>query len=197
MQSDHEKPYVPYPSPFWRTVLRLPLHLYALGLGNLVGLMPFLVLTTKGQRSGLPRHAVLEYRRHGSKFYVLSVWGSRPSWYQNLLANPIVTLQFGGRQIAARATPVTDVQEIARAVYRFRKNSPFYAELLARISSAEEINLGTLVDISGEFTVVRFDPLQSEPALRGIEASRWWVTSIAIMGIALASIGWLWKRRHH
>ncbi|MCB0020965.1 MAG: hypothetical protein KDE09_24385, partial [Anaerolineales bacterium] len=115
----------------------------------------------------------------------------------NLLANPIVTLQFGGRQIAARATPVTDVQEIARAVYRFRKNSPFYAELLARISSAEEINLGTLVDISGEFTVVRFDPLQSEPALKGIEASRWWVTSIAIMGIALASIGWLWKRRHH
>ena len=104
--------------------------------------------------------------------------------------------QKGGKQIAARATPVTDVQEIARAVYRFRKNSPFYAQLLARISSAEKINLGTLIDVSGEFTVVRFDPIKAEPELTGVEASRWWVTSIAIMTIALASIGWLWKRRH-
>jgi deazaflavin-dependent oxidoreductase (nitroreductase family) len=195
MSEEPQKPYVPYPTGCWLVLLRLPLQLYALGLGNLVGLMPFMVLTTRGTRSGLARHAVLEYRRHGSKYYVLSMWGARPSWYQNLLSHPVVTLQLGGKEIAARAVPVTDAQEAARAVYRFRKNSLVYAELLARISSAEDINLGTLVDVSGEFTVVRFDPINTAPEISGIRPTRWWITAIvtAILGVGLVS----WRQRHN
>lgn len=190
MSEEPQKPYVPYPTGALRLLLRSPLQLYRLGLGNVVGLMPFMVLTTRGQRSGLPRHAVLEYRRHGSKYYALSVWGARPSWYQNLLSHPVVTLQIGNEEIAARAVPVTDAHEAARAVYRFRKNSPLYAELLARISSADHINLGTLMDVSGEFTVVRFDPLHTPPELEGIRATRWWVTALTAVIIGAGMVGW-------
>jgi len=184
---------LPYPSGVLRLMLRLPLWLYRLGLGPLVGLIPFMVITTRGRRSGLPRHAILEYRQHGRKIYVVSGWGTHPNWYQNLLANPIVTLQTGGEELRARAVPIRDAQEALRALYMFRRRSPLYARLFARMSSAERIDLDTLVDVSAEFTVVRFDVLPEEPAddLPGVPPSHAWITALVSLGLAVMAL-WRW-----
>src|SRR5688500_9087772 len=93
--------FIPYPQGLWRIVARTPLYLYQAGLGWMLRPFNLLILTTQGRKTGLARHTALEYRRHGSKLYLISAWGERPHWYQNLLINPAVTVQFNGRDCKA------------------------------------------------------------------------------------------------
>lgn len=186
--------FIPYPrDAITRTVARLPLQLYNMGFGWVLGWTPFLVLTTRGRVSGLARHVVLEYRKHGSKYYVFSVWGTRPNWYKNLLAHPEVTLQFGQRTLAARAIPVTDSGEALRALYMFRRNSPIYEVILSSISTTDTIDLRTLTEVADQFTVIRFEVIpDTPPSLPGLEAKRSWVGRILLLTVF---IGMIWQIR--
>jgi deazaflavin-dependent oxidoreductase (nitroreductase family) len=84
---------LPYPShPVLRALFKSPILLYRLGLGWLVGRL-FMILTTTGRKSGLPRPTAIEYHRlHGRK-YVMNAYGTKSDWYRNLLADPLVTIQ--------------------------------------------------------------------------------------------------------
>lgn len=65
-----------------------------------------LVLTTTGVRSGEPRVSPLAYSTDGGCFVVTASRGGsprHPSWYHNLAANPIVTVEVDGEVIQARA----------------------------------------------------------------------------------------------
>ena len=177
----NESGLIPYPAGLLRPIARLPLWLHRLGLGWLMGWVPFIVLTTRGRATNLPRHVVLEWRRHGSKYYVVSAFGTRPQWYQNLLAHPRVTIQEGARTFQARAVPVTDDDEAARAVYMFRKNSLLYELVLTSISSAGTIDFNTLSEYGHEFTVVRLEPLQGQPELPGLNGLPGWVVPLAMV----------------
>ena len=66
-----------------------------------------LVLTTKGAKSGQERSNPLAYTKDGDKLVVVASKGgapTNPSWYHNLRANPVVTVEFGGDKFQARAT---------------------------------------------------------------------------------------------
>ncbi|HEU5024997.1 MAG TPA: nitroreductase family deazaflavin-dependent oxidoreductase [Spirillospora sp.] len=69
-----------------------------------------LLLTTRGRKSGELRRTALVYERDGDR-YVLAASNRgadhHPAWYLNLLADPNVTVQAGGRTFAARARPAT------------------------------------------------------------------------------------------
>lgn len=83
---------IPYPShPALRRLFQLPIWLRRLGLGALTGRL-FLILTTRGRKSGLPRHTALEYHTFKGRIYVMAAW-PKSDWYQNLLADPHVTIQ--------------------------------------------------------------------------------------------------------
>jgi deazaflavin-dependent oxidoreductase (nitroreductase family) len=72
-----------------------------------LGLLPSLLLTTTGRRSGQLRTTPLLYVRDGESFVVIgSNWGqaSHPAWSGNLLAHPHATVTVGGRVIPVRAT---------------------------------------------------------------------------------------------
>ena len=116
--------FIPYPTGLLRLALRMPLTLFRLGLGDLLNALRLLVLTTRGRKSGQARHVAVEYRRHGSKIYMISGWGERPDWYQNLLADPLVTIQLGRHTLSALADKVTDPAEALRAVNLFRRDAP-------------------------------------------------------------------------
>ena len=120
--------------------------------------LPMLVLTTKGRSSGAARHVVVEYRRHGSKFYVVSGWGKGTDWYKNILQNPRVTIQLGTNVLDARALPVDNPAETLRALYMFSRNSWIYESIFARMTSAQAADLSTLAEVVDEFTVVRLEP---------------------------------------
>jgi deazaflavin-dependent oxidoreductase (nitroreductase family) len=87
---------------------RAPIWLYHLGLGWLIG-DHFLLLTHTGRSSGIPRLAVLEIVDRDEKnriYYVVSGFGKKADWYQNILKNPEVTIQVGRKKIAAIAEQV-------------------------------------------------------------------------------------------
>ncbi|HEX2774683.1 MAG TPA: nitroreductase/quinone reductase family protein [Micromonosporaceae bacterium] len=80
--------------------------------GRLValGLVPSLIITTIGRRSGRPRSNPLLYVRDGDAYAVVgSNWGraAHPAWALNLLADPRATVAVRGQVIAVRARVVT------------------------------------------------------------------------------------------
>ena len=157
------------PQGIARSVYRLPISLYRLGWGGILGWLPLLVMTTKGRQSGQTRHVVVEYRRHGSKYYVFSGWGERADWYRNLLRHPRVTIQHGAHVFAADAAPVQDDAEALRALYLFTRNSKLYELVFAGMSSAKAADLNTLADVAQEFTLARLDPNDEPPELPPVE----------------------------
>jgi len=175
---------IPYPTGAARTLVRLPLVLHRLGLGSLVSLLPFLIITTRGRRSGQPRHSVLEYRRHGTKHYVVSAWGQRTQWFQNLIAQPLVTVQKGRERFGARASVVEDTGEALRVLYLFRKKAPIiYDALLARLSNKGNVNARTLPDISSQFVIVRLEPVADQPTPAALPDDLSWALRLTLMSL--------------
>ncbi|GAA2369359.1 nitroreductase family deazaflavin-dependent oxidoreductase [Catellatospora methionotrophica] len=70
-----------------------------------LGLLPTLILTTTGRKSGQPRTQPLLYVRDGDNFVVTgSNWGQQghPAWSVNLIATADATVTLGGREIPVR-----------------------------------------------------------------------------------------------
>jgi len=70
------------------------------------GLLPCLVLTTKGRRTGRRRPLPLIYGATASSYVVVASKGgapTHPGWYLNLVADPSVEVQVGTERFAARA----------------------------------------------------------------------------------------------
>ena len=62
------------------------------------GLVPTLLLTTTGRKSGEPRPTPLLYQPCGSGFLIVASRGGsdhHPAWYLNLLENPACQIQVG------------------------------------------------------------------------------------------------------
>lgn len=88
-----------------RLALRLPIGLYRLGLGGLLGTR-FLLLTHTGRKSGLRRRTVLEvvrYDKATTTFIVAAGFGPGSDWYRNIRIDPRVTVDCGGRRREMRA----------------------------------------------------------------------------------------------
>ncbi len=70
------------------------------------GLLPTLLLTTKGRKTGEPRPSPLIYGTDGDAYVVIASKGGMPShplWYRNLEASPECELQVGAKKLRARA----------------------------------------------------------------------------------------------
>ena len=70
------------------------------------GLLPTLLLTTTGRKSGEPRALPLIYGEAGGSYVIIASKGGMPShpiWYLNLQANPECELMVGPKPVSARA----------------------------------------------------------------------------------------------
>jgi deazaflavin-dependent oxidoreductase (nitroreductase family) len=68
---------------------------------------PLMLLTTKGAKTGENRLAVVTYTRDGDRYVICASKGgapTNPSWFHNLLAHPVATVEAGGEVFEARAT---------------------------------------------------------------------------------------------
>ncbi|GHJ38509.1 nitroreductase family deazaflavin-dependent oxidoreductase [Streptomyces sp. TS71-3] len=94
------------PTGWRRRLARLPVHLYRVGLGPLLG-KRFLLLHHTGRISGLDRTVVLEvvaFDQNGPASWTLaSGFGPKADWYQNLRREPQTTIQVGNRYVAVTA----------------------------------------------------------------------------------------------
>lgn len=176
--------WLPYPSGLGRLIARMPLLLYRLGLGDWMNVIHLMILTTRGRKTGTPRHTPVEYRRHGRKIYIVSVWGERPDWFQNALVSPVVTVQFGSKLYNARSSPVSDNAEALRALNLFRRIAPArYDAVMGRLVE-EPVNARSLVELADQFTILRLDITDDAPSLPGIVIRRSWLLPVGILAAA-------------
>lgn len=74
-----------------------------------LGLIPSMLLTTTGRKSGQPRVSPLSFARDGDAYVVIgSNFGQlhHPAWSANLLAHPEATITVKGERFPVRATLV-------------------------------------------------------------------------------------------
>lgn len=101
------------PGKVLRFGLRLPIWLYRFNLGWLLG-NRFLLLTHTGRKSDLTRQAVIEvvyHDKYTDTYYVVSGWGEKSDWYQNIRRSPEVTVQVAGRRFKATAKLISAPEE--------------------------------------------------------------------------------------
>jgi deazaflavin-dependent oxidoreductase (nitroreductase family) len=91
-------------------------YLWDASLGGGEGLVPTLVLTTIGRKSGEPLTLPLIFSRTDTGYAVIASKGGspeHPSWYLNLLANPEVHVQVKADKFKARARTAGAVERAA------------------------------------------------------------------------------------
>jgi deazaflavin-dependent oxidoreductase (nitroreductase family) len=97
-------------------------------------LIPSLLLTTTGRKTGQPRSQPLLFVRDGDAYVVIgSNWGQthQPAWSGNLLANPDATVTVGGKIVPVRATLATGAER-ERLFGLLRKVWPAYDTYVQR-----------------------------------------------------------------
>lgn len=76
-----------------------------------MGRQNVLLLFTTGRKSGKNYATTLSYYQDGTNYLVVaSNWGkeTHPDWYLNLLHQPYVEIQVGGKKIPMRAHPAVE-----------------------------------------------------------------------------------------
>lgn len=111
-----------------RWFFRLPIQLYRIHLGGLMG-DRFLLLNHLGRSSGILRQAVVEVVRHDDQtdcYVIGSGFGEKSQWYQNLMAHPDASVVAGRRELpihAARLSPEEGEAEMLDYARRHPKSA--------------------------------------------------------------------------
>lgn len=82
----------------------------------------YVLLTTRGRRSGLPHEVLLPCAHIGDAVVVISTYGRRSDWIRNLGRDPVVEFTHNGQVVRGRADLVEDVQHKQDLVTR----EPFF-----------------------------------------------------------------------
>jgi len=69
----------------------------------------WVLLTTTGRKTGLPREVLLPCGRFGDGLYVISTYAWRSDWMRNLRREPAVRVTCAGWVVPARAEVIDDV----------------------------------------------------------------------------------------
>ena len=88
-------------------------HMWDSSLGGGEGLLPTLLLTSKGRKSGEPRPLPLIYKKVGDNYVIIASKGgapTHPAWYLNLEAEPNCHVQAGREHTDATARTATGAE---------------------------------------------------------------------------------------
>jgi deazaflavin-dependent oxidoreductase (nitroreductase family) len=110
--------------------------------------IPVLLLTTTGAKSGGALTRPLAYTTDGDRLVVIASFGGgprNPSWYHNLVANPVATVELGSDRFQVRAT-VTSGEERQRLFDRQAKQMPNFAEYQKKTTRQIPVIVLTRID---------------------------------------------------
>ncbi len=128
------------PKGFLRWALRAPVWLFRIRLGWLM-VGHFLMVTTTGRKSGLPRYAVIEIIKRdkaSGAYIVVSGWGAKADWYQNILKTPQVCVDVGFRRFPAQAE-IVESEAAAALLADYARRFPFPFRQFAKTLSGESV----------------------------------------------------------
>lgn len=177
-------------TPVLRELLRLPVVLWRLGLGPLVGRFeprrggPLVLLTVTGRSSGLPRHTPVMVHVVGGQTYVWCPYGGRSEWYRNLIANPLATVQSHRGTHVVRAASIEDDEavEVVAALRRF--DAPWLRSYLDAEGIADTPE--DIVRNRQRLHVRRLDstPEEGPPALKA-DLAWLWLVAAAVAAVSV------------
>lgn len=122
------------PSGLTRLFFKLPVWLYRLKLGWLLG-ERFLLLKHVGRKSGRHYETVVEVVRHDEEtdtYVVASGWGETADWFKNVMATPEVEIAVGRRHIPAKAERLP-AQDAVDELRDYERRHPIAARELTRV----------------------------------------------------------------
>ncbi|MEP7289659.1 MAG: nitroreductase family deazaflavin-dependent oxidoreductase [Chloroflexota bacterium] len=150
------------PTALLRWFLRLPILIYRLRLGWLLG-NRFLLINHIGRKSGHLRQTVVEVADHdqiSDTYFVASGWGYKSNWYNNVMARPNIRIQVGPRKLAVRAESLGP-EDGAQVLLKYRENHPSAANELAKLMGVA-IATATFVELTkivrNSLPIVAFRP---------------------------------------
>lgn len=111
------------PRGLLRLGFRLPIWLYRLHLGWLLG-DRFLLLTTTGRKSGKKRQVVVEVVNHhkdSGTYVIASGWKEKSDWFRNLQKTPLAGIQSGHHRFEAQAARLT-VEQAEQELYEYAQH---------------------------------------------------------------------------
>jgi len=121
-----------------RRLMRLPIWLYRLRLGWLLGNRG-LMLTHVGRTSGQLRRTVLEvggYDPTTDTYTIVAGWGERSDWVRNIQQRPDVLVDVGRRRFEAAAWRLPETE--AEGWFRnFARRRPFEFRTLVRMATGQ------------------------------------------------------------
>jgi deazaflavin-dependent oxidoreductase (nitroreductase family) len=91
---------------------------------------PLLLLTTTGARSGRAITKPLVYTKDGDRIVLIASFAGapkNPAWFNNLMANPVATVELGSERFQARAA-VTSGEERQRLYDNQAKQMAIFAD---------------------------------------------------------------------
>jgi deazaflavin-dependent oxidoreductase (nitroreductase family) len=121
------------PPAFMVPFFKMPLILYRLGLGWMLG-NRFMLLTHQGRRTGRVYRSVLAVLRINNithEVFAVSPWSSS-NWYSNIQGTPAVEIETG-RVRYAPAQRNLSPEEIASLFIEFRRLHPIFSRIISRI----------------------------------------------------------------
>ena len=131
---------LPTPHGLLKWLLRLPINLYHLRLGWLLG-ERFMLLEHLGRKTGKWHQVVIEVVSHDTQtdtYFAASGWNLRSDWYRNILDHPQVRLSTGHRQGLAALAHVLDPAAAADRLLEDAQRHPFAMAELAEIMGFPE-----------------------------------------------------------
>ncbi|MCL5097366.1 MAG: nitroreductase family deazaflavin-dependent oxidoreductase [Candidatus Omnitrophica bacterium] len=169
-----------------RLLFKSPVIWWRMGLGPLLW-RRMLLLTTWGRKSRLPRHTMLSYTLHEGKAFLISGWGARTDWYQNIAADPQTAVQLGRNPYSAIARRVVNVEEFAtvmRILLRTGGDSHFRPWLK---SLDIEYDLDDLVAKRDRIYLIALDPndQQGPPAM---VSDLTWLWAVILAGMVIVGL---------
>jgi deazaflavin-dependent oxidoreductase (nitroreductase family) len=122
------------PAGALRLAFRLPICLYRLDLGWLLGHRG-LLLIHRGRKSGLLRETVLEvilYNPPTGESVVLSAWGEEADWYRNIEATPALEVRTGSERYVPGQRFLVPEENHA-VLDDYRRRHPVAFQIFARV----------------------------------------------------------------
>lgn len=184
--------WVAYPGRGWRRrLMRMPLLYWRLGLKPLLvreRLFRFLVLTTRGRRSGQARHTMLSHFVVGGRIYIGAGWGERTQWYRNILADPQVTVETRGPAFGAIARVVTDEPEVRQLYWHLRSTSPLWMWRHSLSSQGVRDDVEDFVAKRDRIPLLRLDAIERLP-LAPLRPDLVWIwPALAILAVTVYAL---------
>lgn len=163
---------------------KLPIVFWRLGCGSAVGKV-LVLFTHTGRISGLPRQTVTEYHPLDGVIYLPCAYGEKAQWYQNILADPIVTVQTDGAPFSAQARRVTADAELARFYQVIMRRNPLMFRSFVRAKGIDADDIADVLAKKDRFIIVAFDPVKTPgppPVPRDLN---WMLPLIGLMSVLL------------